>query len=106
MAGTEQNCERAAGDWTIFDDDVLVDIFRHDRRLLPRGRFAGSDSPAPKRDRTRSGEREAAPAHGMPNHGSVTAMPPPNGRVSTGCSASRVLRLRELYLPPPVHIRN
>src|SRR5438445_5570766 len=26
---------------------------------------------------------------------------PPNGRVSTGCSASRVLRLRELYLPPP-----
>ena len=54
MAGTEQNCEpttdssvypslngcggnSAAGDGTIFDNDVLVHIFREDRRVLPRG---------------------------------------------------------------------
>src|SRR5262245_25901791 len=57
MAGTEENCEpttdssvypsggctlngcsadRAAGDRTIFNNDVLVHIFREDRRVLPR----------------------------------------------------------------------
>src|SRR5690349_5675356 len=62
--------------------------------------LAGSDSPAPKRDTVRANARPHRITECRIMVPSLRC-PPPNGRVSTGCSASRVLRLRELYLPPP-----
>ena|SRR6516225_10846675 len=88
MAGTEQNCEPTT-DSSVYpiDDDVLVDIFRHNRCVLPRGdvgdatgRNTDQDGDLPVRivlPSSRTGhsqaDREAAQDQGMPNHGSLSA---------------------------------
>src|SRR5262249_3275025 len=79
--------DRAAGDRTIFDDDVLVHVFRQDRRVLPRGdvgdaasRNTDQDGDLPVRivlspggTGHSQGGGEAAPHQGMPNHSPLSA---------------------------------
>src|SRR5262249_40050819 len=101
--------DRAAGDWTIFDDDVLVDIFRHDRRVLPRGDVGDAagrntdqdgDLPVwivlpPGGTAHSQGDCEAAADQGMPNHGSLSA----NETLVGNCGSAWTCK--ELALSPP-----
>jgi hypothetical protein len=108
MAGTEQNCEPTTDSSVypsgaavstaaaatappatgrFFDDDVLVDILRHDRRVLPRGDVGDAagrntdqdgDLPvwivlAPSGAGHGQGHREAAADQAMPDHGFLPA---------------------------------
>src|SRR5262249_41751920 len=107
--------DRAAGDRTIFDDDVLVDIFRHDRRVLPRGDVGDAagrntdqdgDLPVwivlpPSGAGHSQGDYEAAAHQGMPNHSSLFA----NELWDLGNCGS-AWTCKELPLSPPVTLRS